>query len=220
MKGVFAAAIICFSAPLAAQVPGAPVLQNAFSNAGLAFAANVGGGSGQSYFGLAAAWGLGSDGRFSVSGAAGAQRANDATRGAYGARASMRIWSSAGGSLGAGAFAGVGGAPSTSTDGIETNPSVMMIPAGVSIGYRRPMGTRRGISGYVSPFYRWVRLGSGTVVSSGSVRVSGGVDFSFSPSLGITVGGEFGGAGKSAAGSNRSSGAIGAAVSFVPGGRR
>jgi hypothetical protein len=222
MKGVFVAAFICFSAPLtrlAAQVPGAPVLQNAFSNAGLAFAANVGSGSGQSYFGLAAGWGLGSDGRFSVSGGAGAQRANDATRGAYGARAAMRLWSSSGGSLGAGGFVGLGGAPSTSANDVVTNPSVMMIPAGVSVGYRRPMGTRRGISAYVSPFYRWVRSDSGAVASSGSVRVSGGIDFSMSPSLGVTVGGEFGGGDKSAAG-KKSSGAFGAAVSFVPGGRR
>lgn len=222
MKGVFAATFICFSAPLAAQVPGVPVLQNAFSNPGLAFAANVGSGSGQNYFGVAAAWGLGggADGRLSVSGAAGAQRANGATRGAYGGRVSTRIWSSGGGALGVGGFAGFGGAPSTSSETVVTNPAVMMIPVGISVGYRRSMGASRGISAYLSPFYRWQRSDSGAVVSSGSVRISGGLDFSFSPSLGVTVGGDLGGAGKSSAGSRRSSGALGAAVSFVPGGRR
>jgi hypothetical protein len=218
-KRSFVAAFTCLTAEAGAQVPGVPVLQNAFSNPGLAFAANFGSGSGQSYYGAAAAWGMGSEGRLSLSAAAGAQRGNGATRGAYGARASTRIWSSGGGALGVGGFVGVGAAPSTEDAGVITNPAVMMIPAGVSVGYRRGLGSTRGISAYVSPFYRWLRSDSGTVSLSGTVRVSGGVDFSFSPSLGITVGGDLGGAGKST-GSKRSSGALGVAVSFVPGGRR
>ena len=216
----FTAILICFAARAEAQVPGVPVLQNAFSNAGLAFAANFGSGSGQSYYGAAAALGMGTEGRLSISGAAGAQRSNGATRGAYGARASTRIWSSGGGALGVGGFAGFGGAPRTGTATVVTNPAVMTIPVGLSVGYRRGLGTSRGFSVYASPFYRWVRSDSGTVVSNGSVRISGGLDFSFSPSLGVTIGGDLGGAGSSSSGSRRSSGALGAAVSFVPGGRR
>lgn len=200
----------------AAQVPGAPVLQNAFNNPGLAFAANFGGGQGQSYYGAAAAWGLRS-GRIAVSGAAGAQRGNGATRGAYGGRVPASAWTSSGGSLGIGAFVGLGGGPSTKTGTVVTNPAVMMIPAGVSLGYRRALGRTRGLSGYVSPFYRWMRTDSASVVSSGAMRVSAGLDLAFSPSLGATVGGEFGGGGKSSGKS--ASGTFGAAISFVPGRR-
>jgi len=102
---------------VAAQVPGAPVLQNAFANPGLALAANFGGGGGQSFYGAAAAWGLGG-GKFLVSGAAGVGRSNGSARGAYGGRAAMSVWSTSGGSLGLAAFAGIGGAPSTKQDGI------------------------------------------------------------------------------------------------------
>ena len=48
------------------------------------------------FFGGAAGWGLGE--RFMISGAAGAQRTRNTTRGAYGGRAAMGVWTSAGGS--------------------------------------------------------------------------------------------------------------------------
>jgi hypothetical protein len=189
------------------------VLQNAFHNPGLAFAANVGSGTGQSFFGAAAAYGLG--GRFQLSGAAGGQRANGQTRGAYGVRAAASLWKSSGGALGAGAFAGVGGAPSTKLNGVTTNTAVTSIPAGITVGYRRAMGTTRGISVYASPLYRWTRSDSaGTVVSAGSMRGAAGLDFAFSPSLGITVGGEFGGKNGPVPSS-----LFGVAISFVPGRR-
>jgi hypothetical protein len=95
---------------------------------------------------------------------------------------------------------------------------VISVPAGVSLGYRRALGRTRGLSGYVSPFYRWTRTESATVESSGAFRVSAGIDFAFSPSLGATIGGELGGGAKSG-GSNRGSGMLGAAISFVPGRR-
>ena len=205
--------LVTLATSAAAQVPGAPVLQNAFHNPGLAFAANFGSGTGQSFFGAAAAYGLG--GRFQVSGAAGGQRANGSTRGAYGVRAAVAVWSSASGSLGAGGFAGVGGAPSTRLNGVTTNAAVTSVPAGITVGYRRAMGATRGISGYVSPLYRWTRSDSaGTIVSAGSMRGAVGLDFAFSPSLGITAGGEFGD-------KNGPSGSslFGVAISFVPGRR-
>lgn len=197
----------------AAQIPGAPVLQNAFSNPGLAVAANFGGGGGQSLFALAAGWGLGN--RFLLSGAAGAQRSNEATRGAYGARASMSVWSSAGGSLGAAAFAGVGGAPRTRNETGVTNPAIFTVPAGISVGYRRSMGANRGISAYISPMYRWARLSTDNdgTASEGNFRVAVGLDFSFNPSLGVTAGAEMGS--KDAGAST-----FGAAVSWIPGGSR
>lgn len=212
---VHAACIAAASAGIAAaQVPGAPVLQNAFANSGLALAANFGGGGGQSFYGAAAGWGLGG-GKIQVSGAAGVSRANGSSRGAYGARAAMSVWSTSGGALGVGAFAGVGGAPSTKQNGVVNNPAITSIPAGVTIGYKRSLGSR-GLSVYGSPFYRWLRADAGpTTASSGSIRFSAGVDFGVSASLGVTAGGEFGG--KTADGKN--SGLFGAAISFVPGRR-
>lgn len=203
-----AAAVLLLSGTLAAQAPGLAVLQNAFTSRGLAMAGNFGSSSGQSYFGAAAGWGLGE--RFLLSGAAGAQRSNNTTRGAYGARATMAVWTSSGGSLGAAAFAGIGGAARTRLNNVVNNPAIMSIPAGVSLGYRRGMGARRSISGYVSPFYAWSRSDSTAVVSSGAFRGSLGVDVGLSSNLGVSVGGEFGATG---------GGAFGAAITFVPGRR-
>lgn len=212
------AAVMAGPAIAVAQVPGAPTLQNAFANPGLAIAGNVAGGrgegGGQSFYGAAAGYGL-MGGRLLVSGAAGMQRANDATRGAYGARLAAAVWGSEGGALGAAAFAGVGGAPRTHDAGdIETNAAVMSIPAGVTIGYRRALGETRGISGYASPIYRWTRLKSSDVSSTtGSFSVGLGVDVSLTRSLGATVGAEVGG-GKSGGSSSTT---WGLALSFVPG---
>jgi len=114
VKRACTAVILLSPAVAVAQVPGTPVLQNAFANPGLAIAVNYGGGSGQSYYGAAAAYGMGS-GKIQLSAGAGAERANGATRGAYGARAAMNVWNSSGGALGAGAFVGFGGAPRTPT---------------------------------------------------------------------------------------------------------
>lgn len=207
--------LTAIAASAAAQVPATPVLQNAFANPGLAVAANFGSGTGQSFYGAAAAWGLGS-GKLQVSGAAGAARSNGATRGAYGGRLAASVWSSSGGALGVAAFGGVGGAPRTQTAGVVTSPAVMSVPAGVTLGYRHPLGNSRGLSAYVSPFYRWMRTDSGTVVSRGSMRVSFGLDFAFSPSFGATFGAELG---QSGGGSAASAGTLGAAISFVPGRR-
>ncbi|HEY8175117.1 MAG TPA: hypothetical protein VIF32_05480 [Gemmatimonadaceae bacterium] len=97
-----------------------------------------------------------------------------------------------------------------------TNPAVMSVPAGLTLGYRHSLGTSRGLSAYVSPFYRWMRTDSGTVVSRASMRMSLGLDFAFSPSLGATFGAELG---QSSGGSAASAGIFGAAISFVPGRR-
>lgn len=200
--------------PTQGQVPGVAVLQNGFTSRGLAFAGNFGSSTGQGYFGAAAGWGLGN--RFMVSAAAGAQRANNTTRGAYGARAAMGVWSSAGGALGAAAFVGVGGAARTRANNVVTNAAVTSLPLGASIGYRRSMGARGSISGYVAPFYNWSRSDAGTgVVSSNAFRASIGVDVGFGQNLGASIGGEFG-AGK---GGGSRNGAFGAAITFVPGRR-
>lgn len=209
--GLAATAVLASGA--AAQVPATPVLQNAFMNRGLAIAGNFGSTSGQSFYGLAAGWGMG---RLQVSGAAGALRGNDATRGAYGVRAAANLWTSRAGSLGAGAFAGVGGAPSTRSGNVLTNAAVMHVPAGVSVGYQRYFG-RRGVSAYVAPLYRWSRYDDdATITTSGTIRVAFGVDVSVTPSIGASLGAELG---RSNATRGSGSGSFGAAVTFVPGGR-
>jgi hypothetical protein len=204
---------VLFTSVAFGQAPGVAVLQNAFTSRGLVVAGNFGSSAGQSFFGGAAGWGLGE--RFMLSGAAGAQRARSTTRGAYGGRAAMGLWSSSGGSLGAAAFVGIGGATRTRAGGIVVNPAVLSLPAGVSAGYRRGMGARGSISGYVSPFYNWVRTDSAAVVSSGAFRTSVGVDIGFTRSMGASLGAEFG-AGR---GSGKGGSVLGAAISFVPGRR-
>jgi hypothetical protein len=194
-----------------AQVPGAPVLQNAFSNPGLAVAADFGGGGGQSFYGAAAALGMG---RLQISGAAGAQRGNGTTRGAYGARLAASLWSSAGHALGVGAFAGIGGAPRAELAGVVANPATVIVPVGISLGYQRPIGASRGVSVYASPLYRWVRTDNGVVSSAGSMRLSLGLDFALTQSIGATLGSELG-RGNGASGAST----MGFALTFVPGRR-
>jgi hypothetical protein len=205
-------ALAVLGTSLGAQVPGAPVLQNAFTNPGLAFAANFGTGGGQSFFGAAAGWGLGG-GRILVSGAAGVQRANDASRGAYGARVAATAWTSAGGALGVAAFGGIGGAPrSKNESGVETNPALLNIPVGLTVGYRRALGEKRGFSVYASPIYSWTRATIGDISeSAGNFAGAVGLDFALTQSIGLTAGGQFG---KSAGDDNGS--LLGFAVSFVP----
>lgn len=197
----------------AGQVPGVPALQNAFSSPGLAVAGNYAGGGGQSFFGAAAGYGFGS-GRILASAAAGAQRANGSTRGAYGGRAAMNLWTSSGGSLGAGAFVGIGGAMRTRQGNVTSNPAVIHVPAGISVGYRRSLGATRGMSVYASPLYRWTRINADTVsTTTGAIAGAVGLDFAISQSFGLTVGAEFG----KASGSSRANSTIGVALSFVPG---
>jgi hypothetical protein len=177
-------------------------------------AGNYGGGTGQTFFGAGAGWGFGEDeGRFQISGAAGAQTSNDKTRGAYGARAAANVWSTSSRSFGVGAFVGVGGAPRTRTDNIVTNAATLFVPAGVSVAYQRLLGARRGISVYVSPMYRWSRFEDDFAsTTNGAFRGSIGVDFSVTHTFGVTVGGEFG-----QSDSFTDTGSVfGAAVTFVP----
>ena len=204
-------------APLAAQAPGLPVLQNAFVNRGLAFAGNFGGGSGQSFYGVAAGWGLGS--RLAVSAGAGAQRISTTTRGAYGGRAAMSIWNSGSGALGAGAFIGIGGAPRTRTNGVVTSAAVMIMPAGATVSWRHAMGSH-ALSVYGSPMYQWTRVDTGTGVrSAGTFAVAAGLDFAISNTIGTTLGAQFGQT-TVATPTGKSTGTLGIAVSFVPGGAR
>ena len=210
------AGLLLLSSTLSAQVPGAPALQSAFSSPGLVVAGNFGSSTGQTFYGGAAGYGLGANGRIFLSAAAGAQRANEATRGAYGARAAMSVWTSRGGALGASAFAGVGGAMRTKApDGTTTNPQLVSLPLGVSVGYRRAMGQTRGISAYVSPMYKWTRAeADGIRAASGAMGVAIAGDVALSRSFGLTIGTELGRTGTGTG--RKTTSVLGVAVSFVP----
>ncbi|MDQ3809892.1 MAG: hypothetical protein M3336_06330, partial [Chloroflexota bacterium] len=170
-----------------AQMIGVPVLQNAFSNPGFTVAANVSGGSDATTYGVATAWAP-TSGRFQVSAGlglldpdAGGGRATWGVRGAFPLPMPFDL-----SGFGVAVFGGLGGA---TDDGVTE----LRLPAGVGIGYRRALGTRRGISGYVTPFYSWTRVsGGGEARSNGLFRVSLAVDVAVLPVLGVTVGYETG----------------------------
>ena len=170
-----------------AQMPGVPVLQNAFANPGLTVAVNYGYSDDAKAYAGAIAWAP-TNTRFQVTAGFGAMDPDPGDRtAAWGARAAVPITQGMmTGKLGIGAFAGVGGA---SHDGI----SLLHVPAGASVSFRTRMGERRGISFYAAPFYSWTRTSDdGESDSKGLVRVSLGVDVAVVPSLGITVGYELG----------------------------
>ena len=181
-------AVVLFTAGnLAAQMPGVPVLQNAFANPGLTIAVNYGRSDDAQAYAGALAWSPASA-RFQVTGGFGAvdPKLGDRSN-AWGARVSVPITQTMmSGKLGIGAFAGVGGAS-------QNEASLLHVPAGASISFRTRLGERRGISLYAAPFYSWTRVKvDDESENKGLVRASFGVDVAVVPSLGITVGYEMG----------------------------
>ncbi|MEO5568970.1 MAG: hypothetical protein ABIR92_10785 [Gemmatimonadaceae bacterium] len=174
------------SSLLAAQMPGAPVLQNAWAAPGIVIAGNIAGGSGSNVYAGAVGWAP-SSGRFQVSGGAGMQSRSGASRTVYGARLALPLKQIMSGKVGIAGFAGIGGGPAKAGD---TTSSTSVIPAGLAIGYRQAIGTSgRGISAYVDPSYQHHTGSNG---SKGYIRVAGGLDAGISPRYGLTVGFESG----------------------------
>jgi hypothetical protein len=192
---------VCVAASSAeAQIPGAPVLQNAWATPGFVGALNVAGSSGQSVFAGAAGWSPGS-GRFQVSGGVGYQNRTDFDgRAVYGARVAVPF-GGASSAFGFAAFAGVGGGPTGKRQVVidtvtnekitvdDTLSSTTQVPLGASIGYRRAFGSH-GLSVYATP--AWV-IYSGGGKTDGLFRAAVGVDFAITRSLGATAGIDFGG---------------------------
>jgi hypothetical protein len=177
-------------AGLAAQLPGAPVLQNAWASPGIVIALDIGGGSGTasgSTYAGAAAWSP-ANGGFQLSAGAGANRATgSASRGVYGVRAAMPVLQMMSGNLGVAAFVGVGGGSSSATDSLRASS---VIPAGLAIGYRRSVGSAGGgFSIYADPHYQYQ---SGARTKKGYVRIGAGVDAGITSRFGVTVGFESG----------------------------
>lgn len=183
LVGVIALAV---PATIAAQMPGVPVLQNAFTAPGVVAAVNGGAIDQERAFALAGSWTPGS-GRFVLSAGGGMlspEVGEDAF--AWGVRLAAPLPRPSSGNFGVGLFVGVGGA----------NPdagSLTRIPAGVSFGWRRGIGATRALSLYAAPFYDWTRATvDDETLTAGHIRFSTGLDLAFSPSWGVTVGLEAG----------------------------
>jgi hypothetical protein len=187
----FALVQLGWSADAGAQLPGLPVLQNAFVGPGFAAAANAGGGSGASAYAAALGWAPGSA-RFQVSVGAGAHVGNGETGGAFGARVAVPVFSFMNGNLGVAAFAGLGGAQGPKVRGARVG--LGQAPLGAAVGYRRGLGATRGFSVYAAPFFGYFRNDFGdSTKSAGLFRVSIGGDFAVTRAIGVTAGLEAGG---------------------------
>jgi len=172
-----------------AQIPGAPILQNAWATPGLVGALNFGGGSDGSVYAAAASWSPAS-GRFQLSGGGGGQtRSGKGSRGVYGVRVAIPF-GAAQGSFGFAAFAGLGGGSGGTSAFPDSISSTTEVPIGVGIGWRHAIGANHGLSVYGTPAYV---LFSGGSKNGSLFRGSLGSDVGITPSLGATVGVEFGG---------------------------
>ena len=197
-----------------AQMPGAPVLQNAFSNRGFAVAGNVATLGGTSTYAGAGAWAPGS-GRLQLSAGVGAQtRSRTPTRVTYGGRLNATVLGMES-NFGVSVFAGYGGLSGKELDSADVRSLVAL---GATASYRMAAGMVKGVSVYASPVYELVSRGGG----AGNVSVfrgSIGLDIGITSSIGATVGVELGA--KQDEGSGKPSGAaFGAGVSYVLGGAR
>lgn len=172
--------------PADAQMLGAPVLQNAFSNPGITVAANYGGGSDYATFAAAGAWAPGSA-RWQFSAGAGVISPKDGD-GALNIGGRLAVPIKTFGStkaFGVSVFAGAGGAK-------IGDERLLQVPMGLGLGYRRALGATRGISLFATPFYSLSQSDSAGIERSGLVRGSIGMDVSLTRSIGATVGFETG----------------------------
>lgn len=184
--GAVLASSFALAAPGRAQMLGAPVLQNAFTNRGFTVGVDFGTGDHSNSYGGAVAWSPMNEHFQLDAGVAFLDRDGASGTATYGARLMVPVLNK---SLpfGVAPFVGMGGA---NFDGIND----WQIPLGISAGYRRALGTNgRGISAYVSPFYTWSRIREDRVTEThGLFRVSVGVDAAVLPWVGVTVGYETG----------------------------
>ena len=198
-----------------AQLPGLPVLQNAWATPGMVGALDVGGGPDGSVYAAAVSW-TPINGHFQVSGGGGFRsRTGVRSAGAYGMRAAVPF-GGASSAFGFAAFAGIGGgsggtthtvcnvtATATMPPGcapepppgtgfiVDSTASGFEVPVGVGIGWRHAIGVGgHGVAVYATPSYVFFSGGSKT---NGVVRASLAADAGITPSLGATLGVELGG---------------------------
>lgn len=188
-QAAYIVGMVLASMKAGAQMPSAPVLQNAWATPGIVGAINIGGGSDGTVYAAAASW-TPTSGRFEISGGAGAQnRTGAGSRGVYGVRLAMPLVGSPTSSVGIAAFAGAGGGGGTGGGAADSTVSTTHIPVGVAIGWRRSIGATHGFSVYGSPSYTFLSGGSD---AGGLVRAAVGADIGITSSIGITAGVEFG----------------------------
>jgi hypothetical protein len=186
---IFGAVIASSLAPgsiARAQMLGAPVLQNAFTNGGFTVGADFGSGNNVTSYGAAVSWAP-LTAKYALSGGiAYLDPKFGSSTATYGARLMVPVLHRFP-QFGVAPFVGMGGA---TTSGVTD----WQIPLGISAGYRRALGASgRGISAYVSPFYSWARVReNGSTNTHGLFRVSFGVDAAVLPQVGVTVGYETG----------------------------
>jgi len=184
--GAALASSFALAAPGRAQMLGAPVLQNAFTNSGFTVGVDFGTGDRSHSYGGAVAWSPMNE-HFQLDAGVGfLDRKGASGTATYGARLMVPVLNRSS-AFGVAPFVGMGGA---NFDGIND----WQIPLGISAGYRRALGTSgRGISAFVSPFYTWSRIRENRVTDThGLFRVSFGVDAAVLPWVGVTVGYETG----------------------------
>jgi len=195
-KGVSAGvAALVLSAAAGAQMPGAPILQDAWATAGLVGAVNVGGGSGSVYAG-AVSWTPGA-GRFELSGGLGFQsRTGLSSHTVYGLRAAIPF-GGASSTFGFAAFAGIGGGSGRRSTSADSAANTAEIPVGAAIGWRHALGASHGLSVFASPAFVFF---TGGAKSGGLFRSGLGADFGITASLGVTAGVDLGGSRANAVG--------------------
>lgn len=188
---------VAAAAPAAAQMPGVPLLQNGFVRPGAAVAANYATTETSDVFGIAGAWTPGS-GRFQISAGVGALGIDgvDGRKTTGGLRAALPIrtpWTrDPASAVGLTGFLGFGGA---SLD----EGTLVQVPLGVGIGYRRRLGAARAVAVFATPFFQWTRIsgeGGGDDVDpeldSNLFRVALGAEAVLTRRLGVTLGYELG----------------------------
>ena len=184
--GVLLASLLALAPATRAQMLGAPVLQDAFTNRGFTAGADFGAGNNLTSYGVAAAWSPMSAKYQLSGGVAYLDRKVGSSTATYGLRLMVPVLRK-NSPFEVAPFVGVGGA---NLSGVND----WQIPLGLTGAYRRALGTNgRGISAYVSPFYTWARVRENQqTITHGLFRVSIGVDAAVLPQVGVTVGVETG----------------------------
>ncbi|HKO16287.1 MAG TPA: hypothetical protein VJU87_08610 [Gemmatimonadaceae bacterium] len=205
------AALVGLAGAAGAQMPGVPVLQNAFANPGITAALDLASAGASSTYGVAGAWSP-NTGRFQLSGGVGLQtRSRASNRTLYGVRANAPVMGSATGSFGVSVFAGYGGGSGT----VDSSQAKTLIPVGATASFRHAIGNLSGFSAYASPVFEWIGRGGGAGTAN-VFRVAIGIDAGITSAIGLTLGLETGQTG--GAGSAKPSGtSFGGAISYALG---
>jgi hypothetical protein len=183
----FALCLTVLATSAAAQLPGVPVLQNAWATPGVMIAANGGGTSSRSTVAAAASWAP--TARFQLSAGAGYQTGRSVGSSiAYGARVAIPFVPSTS-PIGFALFAGVGGTASHRNQAIvpafDSVTNSAEIPVGAALGWCQRGGSGRGFSLFAAPALVFYTGGS---APDNLFRLALGADVGLTDSWGISAG--------------------------------